>query len=99
MTQYQEDTQWNQQRTATLSEKPFDIPGLNQPVMNDQQLVEIPTITPVEVDHTSDAPLTGVYSSSGFDMVGVLSRLVNRYTHNKKKINAMPSNEFIVTHI
>jgi hypothetical protein len=81
MAQFQKDSQWNQQQTATISEQPqgFDIPGLNQPVMNDQQLVEIPTITPVEVDQSSEAPLTGVYSSSGFDMVGVLSRLVNRY--------------------
>lgn len=59
----------------------LNIPDLTQPVASDQQLVEIPTIdlAPVEVDQTaSEAPLTGVYSSSGFDMVGVLSRLVNR---------------------
>lgn len=84
MAQFQKESQWEQQQqmqqTATMSEQrqAFDIPGLNQPVMNDQQLVEIPTITPVEVDQSSEAPLTGVYSSSGFDMVGVLSRLVNR---------------------
>ncbi|KAI8638343.1 putative white-collar-1a protein [Parasitella parasitica] len=71
-------TQYQQQQTATASE--FNIPGLNQPVANDQQLAEIPTIelAPVEVEQTSDAPLTGVYSSSGFDFVGVLSKLVNR---------------------
>ncbi|GAA5815757.1 hypothetical protein MFLAVUS_009272 [Mucor flavus] len=80
MSNFEKDSQWDQQRTATATQVPFDIPGLNQPVLNDQQLTEIPTIdlTPIEVEQTSDAPLTGVYSSSGFDMVGVLSRLVNR---------------------
>lgn len=70
MTQYQ--------KTATATE--FNIPGLNQPIQNDQQLAEIPTIdlAPVDIEQTADAPLTGVYSSSGFDMVSVLSRLVNR---------------------
>ncbi|KAK4509061.1 uncharacterized protein ATC70_007411 [Mucor velutinosus] len=67
-----------QQQTATASE--FNIPGLTQPAVNDQQLTEIPTmdLAPVEVGQTSEAPLTGVYSSSGFDFVGVLSKLVNR---------------------
>ncbi|KAL7314909.1 hypothetical protein PS15m_006424 [Mucor circinelloides] len=76
MAQYQQQQQ--QQQTATASE--FNIPGLTQPVVNDQQLAEIPTIdlAPVEVEQTSEAPLTGVYSSSGFDFVGVLSKLVNR---------------------
>lgn len=81
MTHFEKDTQWNQQRTATANEAQFNIAGLNQPVLNDQQLVEIPNIElqPVEVEQTGpEAPLTGVYSSSGFDMVGVLSRLVNR---------------------
>ncbi|KAG2209234.1 putative white-collar-1a protein [Mucor mucedo] len=81
MTHFEKDTQWTGQRTATATETPFNIAGLNQPVINDQQLVEIPTIDlqPVEVEQTGpEAPLTGVYSSSGFDMVGVLSRLVNR---------------------
>ncbi|KAI8967908.1 putative white-collar-1a protein [Mycotypha africana] len=57
-----------------------NIPGLNQPVANDQQLAEIPAIelAPVEIEQTSDAPLTGVYSSSGFDFIGILSKLVNR---------------------
>jgi len=74
MAQYQQQ----QQQTATASE--FNIPGLTQPVANDQQLAEIPTmdLAPVEVEQTSEAPLTGVYSSSGFDFVGVLSKLVNR---------------------
>lgn len=79
MTQFEKSSNWNQQQTAVAEETPFNIPGLTQPVANDGQLVEIPTITPVEVDESSKAPLTGVYSSSGFDMVGVLSRLVNRY--------------------
>lgn len=81
MTHFEKDTQWTEQRTATATEVPFNISGITQPVLNDQQLVEIPTIDlqPVEVEQTgSEAPLTGVYSSSGFDMVGVLSRLVNR---------------------
>lgn len=78
MTQFEKSSNWNQQQTAVAEETPFNIPGLTQPVANDGQLVEIPTITPVEVDESSKAPLTGVYSSSGFDMVGVLSRLVNR---------------------
>lgn len=81
MTNFENDTQWSQQRTSTAAEVPFNMPGLTQPVLNDQQLVEIPTIDlqPVEVEQTGpEAPLTGVYSSSGFDMVGVLSRLVNR---------------------
>ncbi|KAI9275326.1 PAS domain-containing protein [Sporodiniella umbellata] len=45
---------------------------------NDQQMIqaEIPTID--IRSQVSEAPLTGVYSSSGFDMVSVLSRLVNR---------------------
>jgi hypothetical protein len=77
MTQEQ-PTQFMEQQQQGLN-----IPCLTQPVGNDQQLVEIPTIDlapVVEVEHTgSEAPLTGVYSSSGFDMVGVLSRLVNRY--------------------
>lgn len=76
MSQYKEKTQHSA----------FNIPGLNQPTQNDQQLTEMPTIelAPVEVQQTSDAPLTGVYSSSGFDMIGVLSRLVNRYTTNNQ---------------
>jgi hypothetical protein len=57
-----------------------NIPDLNQHTLQDQQIAEIPTINlaPVEVEQTNEAPLTGVYSSSGFDMIGVLSRLVNR---------------------
>lgn len=87
MSNFEKDSQWDQQRTATATQVPFDIPGLNQPVLNDQQLTEIPTIdlAPIEVEQTSDAPLTGVYSSSGFDMVGVLSRLVNRYYTDTQK--------------
>ncbi|KAI9476012.1 MAG: putative white-collar-1a protein [Benjaminiella poitrasii] len=72
--------QLNQPQPATITSQ-FDLPGLDQSVnVNDQHLAEIPTIDlqPVEVEQTSDAPLTGVYSSSGFDMIGVLSRLVNR---------------------
>ncbi|KAI8969742.1 PAS domain-containing protein [Pilobolus umbonatus] len=43
------------------------------------QVHEVPAmdLSPVE-DAGPSEPLTGVYSSSGFDMVGVLSRLVNR---------------------
>ncbi|KAG1459561.1 hypothetical protein G6F56_006136 [Rhizopus delemar] len=48
--------------------------------INDQQMIqaEIPTIDLRPSDQASEAPLTGVYSSTGFDMVAVLSRLVNR---------------------
>lgn len=73
MTQFKEP-QWQQE---VLSET-FSLPVLE----NEQQITEadIPTIDlrPMEVTQTSDEPLTGVYSSSGFDMVGVLSKLVNR---------------------
>jgi hypothetical protein len=74
-------SQFTEQRTVTAENNSFNIPDSNQSDLNDQQLVEIPTIdlAPVEVEQTGyEAPLTGVYSSSGFDMVGVLSRLVNR---------------------
>ncbi|KAI9321672.1 hypothetical protein BX666DRAFT_2023773 [Dichotomocladium elegans] len=33
---------------------------------------------PIEPMNISCAPLTGVYSSSGFDMIGILSRVINR---------------------
>ncbi|KAI8370286.1 PAS domain-containing protein [Blakeslea trispora] len=77
--------QYQQQQHPALayaSATPLNIPGLTQPIRNDQQLQEMPTIDlrPMESTPTniSEAPLTGVYSSSGFDMIGVLSRLVNR---------------------
>jgi hypothetical protein len=54
----------------------------NLPGLQNNQLVSVDNaleITPVDVDATGgEAPLTGIYSNSGFDMVGVLSKLVNR---------------------
>ncbi|KAI7901490.1 putative blue-light photoreceptor PCMADA1 [Cokeromyces recurvatus] len=78
--QEKENEQWNQPQIATGTSQ-FNFSNLDPSAnVNDQQMTENPTIDlqPIEIEQTSSAPLTGVYSSSGFDMIGVLSRLVNR---------------------
>lgn len=69
-----ENTQWQENTGQTV----FNLSGLEQ--TNDQPMIqsEIPVIDLRPVEVKQEAPLTGVYSSSGFDMVAVLSRLVNR---------------------
>lgn len=59
-------------------QEPFELPGV-QPANGPLQHLTQAIPATVQVQQASDAPLTGVYSSSGFDMVGILSRLVNRY--------------------
>ncbi|KAG0946851.1 hypothetical protein G6F57_004445 [Rhizopus arrhizus] len=69
-----ENTQWQENTGQTV----FNLSGLEE--TNDQPMIqsEIPVIDLRPVEVKQEAPLTGVYSSSGFDMVAVLSRLVNR---------------------
>lgn len=86
MSQFQqhewEDTPANGTQGLTAIQEALNLSEL-QPVNDPSQHLtqDVPTVglQPVQVQQTSDAPLTGVYSSSGFDMVGILSRLVNRY--------------------
>jgi hypothetical protein len=49
----------------------FQMPGMAK---EDDQLIAASGLA----DADTGEPLTGIYSNSGFDMVGVLSRLVNR---------------------
>lgn len=69
-----ENTQWQENTGQTV----FNLSGLEE--TNDQPMIqsEIPVIDLRPVEVKQEAPLTGVYSSSGFDMVAVLLRLVNR---------------------
>lgn len=86
MSQFQqhewEDAPTNGAQGLTAIQEPFNLSEL-QPANDPSQHLtqDMPTVDlqPAQVQQTSDAPLTGVYSSSGFDMVGILSRLVNRY--------------------
>ncbi|CEG71453.1 Putative PAS domain-containing protein [Rhizopus microsporus] len=85
MSQFQqhewEDTPANGTQGLTAIQEALNLSEL-QPVNDPSQHLtqDVPTVglQPVQAQQTSDAPLTGVYSSSGFDMVGILSRLVNR---------------------
>jgi hypothetical protein len=54
----------------------FQMPGMAK---EDDQLIAASSLAASGLaDADTGEPLTGIYSNSGFDMVGVLSRLVNR---------------------
>lgn len=86
MSQFQqhewEDTPANGAQGLTVIQEALNLSELqsaNDPSQHLTQAMPTVDLQPAQVQQTLDAPLTGVYSSSGFDMVGILSRLVNRY--------------------
>ncbi|KAI7865668.1 hypothetical protein BDF14DRAFT_1822214 [Spinellus fusiger] len=73
------------ENTTTLLQEPSSRPFFDNFQDQTQQLASVVSTTGLDFSQPSanvvppsSVPLSGVYSSSGFDMIGVLSRLVNR---------------------